>query len=84
MTAAWWEKPVRQDTQWMNDSLCREVGFDLFFPEQGDSFLDGKTVCRRCKVIDPCLEWALEQPGIHGILGGTTKRDRERIRSRGE
>lgn len=43
-----------------------------------------KAVCERCPVIDECLEWALETDEKHGIWGGTTGRERQRMQRQSE
>lgn len=78
MTAPSWE-----------DALCREVGLELFFPEKGDPWGSraAKRLCNGdpghepCPVKDQCLEWALEVDDRHAILGGTTPRQRHKMRS---
>jgi WhiB family redox-sensing transcriptional regulator len=76
---AWWERPLRKrDMEWMDEGLCRQIG-DVF--HEGDNYdqKQAKKVCKRCPVLEPCLEWALDQPGIGGILGGTSEPDRRKI-----
>ncbi|MFF4104338.1 WhiB family transcriptional regulator [Streptomyces sp. NPDC001903] len=46
-------------------AACREEDPDLFFPigTSGPALLqieEAKAVCRRCPVLERCLEWALE------------------------
>lgn len=43
-----------------------------------------KLTCQTCPVAHFCLVWALTQPAtsIVGVFGGTTSRDRQRIRRR--
>lgn len=68
----------------MNDAVCREVGSELFFPENGENHLQALAICRRCPVTAECLEHALhlEQAGVWnvtGIWGGVTAKERLRI-----
>jgi hypothetical protein len=37
---------------------------------------DVTTLCRRCLVREECLEFALTDPTLVGIFGGTTERER--------
>jgi WhiB family redox-sensing transcriptional regulator len=39
-----------------------------------------KAVCANCPVSRPCLEMALADPHIEGVWGGTSDKDRRRIR----
>jgi WhiB family redox-sensing transcriptional regulator len=64
---------------WMAEGLCREVDGDLWFPEVGFSGKEAKRICRACPVREQCLALALEQ-GEQGIWGGTSERDRQRMR----
>lgn len=71
------------DTRWMDKALCKGYPYpDDFFPERGVNTISTKVklLCESCPVKEPCLEYAL---ATHqkGIWGGTTVRDRIRIRS---
>lgn len=67
---------------WMEHALCTQVDPELFFPTSGaiDSTRNAKRVCRNCPVRNECLSWAVENPALHGVLGGTTERERSKIR----
>jgi predicted RecB family nuclease len=63
--------------------LCREVDPDLFFPVKSDDQTHLRmirNICNSCTVKQKCFEYALNDPYILGIWGGTTYRQRERIR----
>ena len=64
---------------WMDQGLCREVGGDIFFPEAGTDNRQAIAVCRRCPVSSECLDYALRSR-VSGIWGGTSDRDRRRLR----
>lgn len=36
--------------------------------------------CRACPVVDPCRAYALADPSLYGVWGGTTEADRDRLR----
>lgn len=72
------------DLDWMLDGLCNQVDPEAFFPEMGATPEPGKKVCRKCPVIDTCLEYALAHKELHGTWGGLTERQRREIRLRGE
>jgi WhiB family redox-sensing transcriptional regulator len=63
--------------------LCREIGIELFYPEEGGSGTDiysySRTICGRCVVKKECLEWAVRHED-HGMWGGTTPSERRKIR----
>lgn len=64
---------------WMDQGLCREIGGDIFFPEPGTDNRQALAVCRRCPVSSECLDHALRFH-VSGIWGGTSDRDRRRLR----
>ena len=63
---------------------CATVGGDFWYPESGDggSVADAafaKSICSGCPHKRECAEWGIAQEA-HGIWGGLTIRDRQRIR----
>jgi WhiB family redox-sensing transcriptional regulator len=65
---------------WMSEAACEGVDPDLFFPERGDDTSGAKAVCRECPVREDCLEYALANGIRYGIWGGTSERERKRLR----
>ncbi len=63
--------------------LCREIGVELFFPEEEGSGTDiykfSRKICNNCVVKNECLEWAVRHEA-HGMWGGTTPMERRQIR----
>jgi WhiB family redox-sensing transcriptional regulator len=75
------------NTNWRDRSACREEDPDLFFPigNTGPALLqieEAKAVCRRCPVMERCLQWALESSQEYGVWGGTDEDDRRRMQRR--
>lgn len=70
--------PGRLD--WMQDGTCGEVDGDLWFPEKGDSSREVKAVCAGCPVRTECLEYALANDERFGVWGGTSEKERRRIK----
>lgn len=69
---------------WMASGVCVAVdgAEDLFFAESAHRQADAKAVCAGCPVRAECLEWAMTQePGMPGVWGGTTKRERRAMRA---
>ncbi len=69
---------------WREIALCREVDPEIMFPEKGGSAKPGKRICGLCSVRAACLVDALTFPQSEdrfGILGGTTPRERVRLRN---
>lgn len=65
---------------WRKYANCKGVDPSLMLPERGEDTRPAKAVCRACVVIEPCLEDALAKPRLQGVLGGTSERERRRIR----
>lgn len=65
---------------WHRDAACTAVDPELFFPGRGDSTEPAKQVCAGCPVRSECLEHALDHGEKWGIWGGTSGRERRRIR----
>ena len=64
------------------DAACAETDPEAWFPEKGDVDLRRiKRICAGCQVRAECLEWALDNREQHGVWGGTTPRQRRRIRA---
>jgi WhiB family redox-sensing transcriptional regulator len=59
---------------------CRGVDPDLFFPDRGESLEPAKRICSECVVRDECLEHALASGERFGVWGGTSERERRRLR----
>lgn len=73
-----------QPDTWRKDAACRNMDPAIFFPV---GLADEDTpmalmTCRGCPVRIECLTTALAVPTTAGIWGGTTEKDRERIRRR--
>ncbi|MGP8149677.1 MAG: WhiB family transcriptional regulator, partial [Acidimicrobiales bacterium] len=68
---------------WMAQAACRGMGSETFFPERGEPLEPAKAICATCPVREPCLEVALgsmDGGAIPGIWGGTSARERRRMR----
>ncbi|GGZ81265.1 WhiB family transcriptional regulator [Streptomyces rubiginosohelvolus] len=75
------------NANWRTHSACRDEDPDLFFPigTTGPAIVqaeEAKAVCRRCPVMEACLDWALDSGQDHGVWGGTDENDRRRIHRR--
>ncbi len=75
------------NTDWRGRGACTQEDPELFFPigNTGPALLqieEAKAVCRRCPVMERCLQWALESGQEHGVWGGTDEDERRRMRRR--
>lgn len=64
----------------MDLGSCRGVDPDVFFPDRGESLSPAQAICAECIVSDECLEYALANGERFGVWGGTSERERRRIR----
>jgi WhiB family redox-sensing transcriptional regulator len=82
--SAWmdWNSPA-----WYADAACREhpdLEFVLLPLGTGSVEIEQrKAICRRCLVREECLAYALADPSLDGVWGGTTKPERAILRSSG-
>ncbi|WP_240496438.1 WhiB family transcriptional regulator [Streptomyces torulosus] len=72
---------------WRHNAVCREEDPELFFPigNTGPALLqieEAKAVCRRCPVIERCLQWALESGEESGVWGGLSEDERRAMKRR--
>ena len=71
------------DESWRDDAKCKDMPFSdwIFFPDQSERASEARKVCSGCDVWRQCLEYALNhEDALHGVWGGTTKRERDRMR----
>ncbi|MFG2976249.1 WhiB family transcriptional regulator [Streptomyces sp. NPDC048331] len=68
----------------MTDGLCAQTDPEEFYPEKGGSTVAAKATCLACEVRPDCLDFALTNREQYGIWGGTSERERRRLRSRKE
>lgn len=66
---------------WRRSAKCRGEDPDTFFPVSGELLDDVKAICAGCPVRDDCLEHALTHREAFGIWGGTSARERRRLRA---
>lgn len=72
---------------WRNRAACLDKDPELFFPvgNTGPALLqieEAKSVCRRCPVVDTCLQWALESGQDAGVWGGMSEDERRALKRR--
>ena len=70
--------------EWMADTPCATVDPETFFPPSGGLSVivarEAKKVCGACRSQAACLTYALADHSLFGIWGGTTEKDREKLR----
>jgi len=65
---------------WMDQAACRGKPSQLFFPRNEGVSEEALSFCRRCPVRRECLDHAMAHPGLRGCWGGTSERQRIRLR----
>ncbi|WP_280381432.1 WhiB family transcriptional regulator [Nocardia wallacei] len=71
---------LQDQEDWQDRAVCAQTDPDAFYPEKGGSTADAKKVCMRCPVRVECLRYALDHDERFGIWGGTSERERRRIK----
>ncbi len=66
--------------EWQAYGACRGESIETFMPGRGGNFVIAKELCGRCTVRQECLEFALDDDELVGMWGGTTERERRRMR----
>lgn len=66
----------------MERAACRAFDGALFFPDADGDIETPLRICAGCPVRAECLDYALESRQRYGIWGGTTERERRRLRHR--
>ena len=59
---------------------CKGMGFDIFFPNDGEGTQAAQAICETCPVKTLCLNYALAQPEEYGVWGGVSERRRKIMR----
>ena len=72
---------------WRHRALCRDEDPELFFPigTTGHALVQmeqAKAVCRRCPVVESCLDWALRSGQDSGVWGGLSEDERRALKRR--
>ncbi len=72
---------------WRNRAACLGEDPELFFPvgNTGPALLqieEAKAVCRRCEVVQTCLERAMESGHDFGVWGGMSEGERRALKRR--
>ena len=72
---------------WRDRAACLYEDPELFFPigNTGPALLQidqAKAICRRCPVIETCLQWAMETGQDAGVWGGLSEDERRALKRR--
>lgn len=65
---------------WSKDANCKGLDPNLFHTGRGESTKEAVAVCAGCLVVEQCLQYALSNSIKVGVWGGTTERQRRKLR----
>lgn len=68
------------DLSWMEAALCAQTDPDAFHPGKSETNTAAKRTCAACDVTAACLAYALADPSLEGVWGGTSVRERQAMR----
>lgn len=68
------------DATWREQALCTQMDPELWFPEVGENPRQAKLICSWCEVRSDCLAFALRANEQHGVWGGLSPWERNRLR----
>jgi WhiB family redox-sensing transcriptional regulator len=64
----------------MDRAQCRGEDRSLFFPSVGLDTVKARAICSICLVREECLAFAVDDVEIVGIWGGTSAKQRQKLR----
>src|ERR1039457_980577 len=75
---------TKSDADWRAGGACLRAAPELFFPlssvgPSAEQLNQAKTVCAGCQVRAEGLEFALAPRQVHGVWGGTSEDERQRL-----
>lgn len=66
--------------EWRDEAACKGLDPNLFHTGRGESTKEAVAVCVGCLVVEQCLKYAMDNMIKVGVWGGTTERQRRRMR----
>ncbi len=71
-----------QFEEWREGAACADDTEGIFFPDDGDvgAMRRAKSICADCPVAEDCLVYAIDTNQSVGIWGGTTPRERRKLK----
>ena len=67
---------------WRSKAACHGLDPTIFYPDETDDPSPAKAVCAGCPVQSECLAFALQNPQLQGVWGGTSETERRALRGR--
>lgn len=68
-------------TEFMDRAACTKADPNMFFPNPGDYHIADAAIkiCKRCPVLDECLEYSIATRQVYGIWGAMSERQRRKL-----
>ena len=67
-------------TDWAKQANCKGLDPNMFHTARGESTREALAVCAGCLVVKECLHYALSNSIKVGVWGGTSERQRRKLR----
>lgn len=61
------------------EPVCSQTDPDSWFPDKGEAVAAQKKMCRKCPLVDICLEFSIVNQEAHGIWGGVGAGERRKL-----
>lgn len=74
------EAPILAERPWAVFASCKSEEATSFFPQTKEEESSALAICGICPVQQDCLDHALETSERFGVWGGTTERERQKLR----
>jgi WhiB family redox-sensing transcriptional regulator len=71
---------LNTDQAWLALAACTSFPTDLFFPAPGEDSSAAIELCDRCLVRRACFNYAMANPELYGVWGGTSSDERTLLR----
>jgi len=68
------------DQTWFALAACTSFPTNLFFPAPGEDSSAAIELCDRCLVRRACFNYAMANPELYGVWGGTSSEERTFLR----
>lgn len=80
--AAWAARRANKGAEWKDGRPCADHPEEFFADSNREQKLATQVCQLECPIQSQCLLYALEADERYGVWGGTTERERERLRKK--
>ena len=72
---------ITDEYAWMAQAKCKGLTNLFYFDDPHETQEKAKAICATCSVCEVCLEFALVTNEYYGVWGGTSEKQRRRLRA---